>query len=223
MIPISVPNNNLDAGFYNWADIAEVCVAASWVPWWQQGTKPGELHRPEFKPETMRFQGQKLFTTFSTHRAGLYQRVALPAGVRVLHFLVDCQYWSQHTDGSGGGLAMRAGLDPAGGADPYAAEITWGEWHGQDDPDGWKGDTTKTLVAELTAPFGDWVTIWIESRCRFAAKWNDAYFDRVTLWGEVDEPPGPGPNPEPGDDWLEILRSIDANLGRIAQALDEYL
>jgi len=121
MIPIPIPNANFDAGFYNWADIGEVCVATNWVPWWKQGTQPGELHRPEFKPETMRFQGQKLFTTAATHQAGLYQCVPLVAGVRGLRFLVDCQYWSLHTDGKGGGLAMRCGLDPSGARSPGAS------------------------------------------------------------------------------------------------------
>jgi len=220
MIPIPIPNANFDAGFYNWADIGEVCVATNWVPWWKQGTQPGELHRPEFKPETMRFQGQKLFTTAATHQAGLYQCVPLVAGVRGLRFLVDCQYWSLHTDGKGGGLAMRCGLDPSGENDPYAGWIAWGEWHGQDDKPKWDGTTTKTLIAELTYDFGDWVTVWIESRCRHPAKWNDAYFDSVQLFGEIDQEPGP--EPEPGD-LLAILRSIDANLGRIAVSLEEYL
>lgn len=223
MIPIPVLNADFEGGFYHWADIPEVCVATNWVPWWKQGTRPGELHRPEYAPEKMRFQGQKMFTTFATHQAGLYQRVALPAGVRSLRFLVDCQYWSRHTDGSGGGLAMRCGIDPTAGDDPYSSVTTWGEWHGQDDRPAWDGKTTKTLIAEVNGSFGDlgdWVTLWIESRCRFPAKWNDAYFDSVQLWAEVDQEPGP--EPEPGD-LLEVLRSIDANLARIAQLIESYL
>lgn len=218
MIPIPIPNADLDAGFYHWGDIGELCVATNWVPWWQQGNQPGYNHRPEYAPETLRFQGQKLFTTFSTHRAGLYQRVALPVGVHSLRFLVDCQYWSQHTNGSGGGLAMRCGIDPTAGDDPYSSAIVWGEWHGQDDPDDWDGSITKTVIAEVAgddADFGDRVTIWIESRCRFPAKWNDAYFDSVQLWAEIDQEP----EPEPGD-LIEILRSIDGHLERIADLLE---
>lgn len=216
MIPIPIPNANFDSGFYNWGDIGELCVATNWVPWWSEGDQPGYNHRPEYAPERMRFQGQKLFTTFATHRAGLYQRVALPTGVRSLRFLVDCQYWSQHTDGSGGGLAMRCGIDPSAGTDPYATGITWGEWHGQDDRPAWDGKTTKTLIAEdaLDGDQGPWVTLWIESRCRYPAKHNDAYFDAAQLLGEVEEEPGPQPS-----DLLEILRSIDGHLARIADSL----
>ena len=218
MIPIPIPNSDFDGGFYNWADIGELCIATNWVPWWEQGNQPGINHRPEYAPETMRFQGQKMFTTFSTHRGGLWQRIALPAGVQSLQLLVDCQYWSRHTDGTGGGLAMRCGIDPGAGDDPYSGSIAWGEWHGQDDKPAWDGKTTKTLIAELDADFADWVTIWIESRCRFPAKHNDAYFDSVKLWAETGE----GPGPEPGS-LLETLQAINGNLERIADMLQEYL
>ena len=100
---ILVPNGQFTEGFYNYQGIGELSVANSWLPWWQEGTRPGELHRPEFKPETMRFDsGQKLFTTFSTHRGGLCQRAEVPDDALVFELYVDCQYLSRHTDGSGG-------------------------------------------------------------------------------------------------------------------------
>jgi len=220
MILIPVPNAHFDGGFYNWGDIGELTIATNWVPWWQEGSSPGVLHRPEFKPETMRFEhGQKLFTTFSTHRGGIYQRVTLPAGIEKLQLTVDCQYWSHHTGGSGGGLAMRAGLDLGAGTDPYSGAIVWGPWHGQDDPDGWDGKSTKVLITETGGDFGQQVTIWLESRCRFPAKHNDAYFDNVQLWAEIEEEPEPEPDP-PSGDLLAVLRSIDGHLGRIADAVE---
>ena len=223
MIPIAVPNGHFDGGFYNWGDIGELTIAQHWVPWWQQGTAPGVLHRPEFKPELMRFEhGQKLFTTFSTHRGGIYQRVTIPAGVTRLQLSVDCQYWSHHTDGSGGGLAMRAGIDLAAGNDPYAGAIVWGDWHGQDDKPSWDGKTTKTLICEVDVEDQVQVTLWLESRCRFAAKHNDAYWDNVQLWGEVEEEPEP-PEPPVMDDLIEMLQAMNDNLAQIVAVLEKSL
>lgn len=216
---IIVLNNTFEDGWYNWGDIGELTVARHWVPWWREGNQPGQLHRPEFAPELKRFKGQKLFTTFATHDGGLFQRVAIPDGASAFELAVACQYWSKHMDGSGGGLAMRCGLDPTAGSDPSATSIVWGDWHGQDDKPPWDGSTTRTIQAALPRlPDGNrWVTVWIESRCRFAAKHNDAYFDHVTLTAEV------GSVPEPEGDLLTVLRSIDAQLAGIRQIMEERL
>lgn len=222
---IDVPNADFSGGFSNWKDIGELTVAEWWSPWWKEEDPPiqGVNHRPEYKPETMRFErGQKLFTTFSTHQCGIYQRVRVPEDARDFELFIDCQYLSKHTDGSGGGLGMRCGLDPTGGTDPYSEAIRWGSWHGQDDKPPWDGNSTETLYAplRLVAP-GQWLTIWLESRCRFAAKWNDAYFDNVQLFAEFEEEPSPDPDPEPSPELIESLGQIRDELKEIRIVLTE--
>lgn len=219
---IDVPNADFDGDFSDWADIDELTVADFWFPWWLSGDQPGVFHRPEYKPETMRFEhGQKLFTTNATHRGGIYQRVQVPEDAQDFELFVDCQYWSLHTDGKGGGLAMRAGLDPTGGRDPYSDVIRWGPWLGQDNKPPWDGNSTETLYTSLDVAPGQWLTIWLESRCRFAAKWNDAYFDNVQLFAEFEEGPGPGPDPEPDTDVVEVLQQIRDELKEIRIVLTE--
>lgn len=211
---IDVANGDFSGAFFNWDDIGELTVAEDWAPWWKEDDAAGVLHRPEYKPETMRFErGQKLFTTFATHQGGIYQRVKVPEGGAHFELFVDCQYLSKHTDGKGGGLGMRAGLDPTGGTDPYSDAIVWGSWLGQDS--GWSGNTTESLYAGLDLAPGQWLTIWLESRCRFAAKWNDAYFDNVQLFAEFEQ----GPGPEPDGDLIEAIGQIRDVLAEIRDKL----
>jgi hypothetical protein len=86
---------------------------------------------------------------------------------------------------------------------------------GQDQ--GWDGERTAIIFAGLDAVVDGQITIWLESRCRFAAKHNDAYFDNVALWANVDEDPGPGP--EPDDDLIEVLAEIRDVLADIRDKL----
>jgi hypothetical protein len=115
----------------------EVVVGNGWFPWWVQGTPDqtdvGYLRRPEYKPEDgRRFGyrrihggdfGQKFFTTYSTHVAGIYQQVAVPRGYR-LTFSIWVQVWSSSGDDPDdivdhGDYKVSVGIDPRGGIDGH--------------------------------------------------------------------------------------------------------
>lgn len=222
LIPITLANPHLDQGFRNYDDIPELSVARGWTPWWLQGTEQqtseGYYKRPEYKPETIRFlsggTGQKFFTTFGTHDAGMCQTVDVPKGV-MLYLTAQVQYYSLHTDGKGGGYGMQVGIDPWGGTDPWSTDIVWGEWHGQDDPDGWDGRTWKQVTTKAMSHVAQ-VTIHLRGTCRFRAKHNDSYWDEIALFAEVaDEPP-----PEPGNgDLTKLIEKIEALANTIAEGL----
>lgn len=203
-IPIPLANPDFDQGFYQYQDIGELTIALGWEPWWIQGNseqvREGYYKRPEYKPEpnrTLTGTGQKLFTTFATHDAGLQQQVQVPIHAPLI-LSAQVQYWSLHTDGSGGGYALQVGIDPTGGINPKSQSVVWGAWRGQDDRPPWDGKTWKTVTVEAVAQ-ASLATIYLHGACRHRAKHNDGYFENVRMWASIEEPePGPGPNPDQG-------------------------
>jgi hypothetical protein len=194
---IAITNPDFETGFYQYNNVTELQVGRGWAPWWIQGSPDeigqGYMKRPEFKAEQMRVLtghlAQKWFTTYATHDAGLCQIVTgLTPGAK-LTLSAEVQYWSEHDDGTGGGLACRVGIDPTGATEPLANTVIWGAWHGQDDPDKWKGDTWRTVTVQAEAQ-GPAATLFLRSACRYRAKHNDAYFDHVTLTADVEQPGG---------------------------------
>lgn len=215
-VVVPVINADFSQGFRPWQNIGELVVASGWVPWWRQGAPDqvykGYFKRPEYKPETKRTDagetGQKYFTTFATHEAGIMQRVAVPPGVVKLELFAHVQYWSEHTDGSGGGYALHVGIDLAGGTDGLSDAVTWGDWVGQDDDPKWDGKTWRLASVEVELAPGPerQVTVFLGSLVRHRVKWNDAYWRRVQLTAEVrEEGPGPGPGPLPGGSVEELV------------------
>jgi len=132
-VQIKLDNPNFDRDWYQFEDIGELTIPVGWRPWWTKGDPKmqaqGYLVRPEFKPEKLRVRseptGVKWFTTFATHNAGLYQLVQVPAPC-TLTLSAWVQYWSEHTDKSGGGYAMQVGIDPTGAQRPCSNTIKWG-------------------------------------------------------------------------------------------------
>jgi len=213
IIPVQIENPNFTDGFYNYEGIGELTIARGWIPWWEQGTPEqvaeGYFKRPEFKPEPNRVlignRGQKFFTTFATHNAGLWQRVKIPmSGALVLTAKV--QFWSHHTDGTGGGYACCVGIDRTGENNWREAE--WGEWHGQYDPDGWDGSSWRQVSVETQVGPGD-VTIFLRGACLYRAKHNDSYWDAISLILEVED-----------QDLIHRLRRIGHEILEIADKLE---
>lgn len=229
---LPITNAGFDGGHYNFNNIGELQVPNGWSPWWLQGTPEqvadGYFKRPEFRAEPNRVRsgtrGQKWFTTYATHDAGLYQRVAIAASVTRVRLSAWVQYWSQHDDGSGGGLACQVGIHIQGGTDPFSPDVVWGEWHGQDDPDGWKGDTWREVWVEANpAPQATFVTLFLRSACRYRAKHNDSYWEDVTLRDITsghEPPPGPEPDPDPE---LKTLAQMIRKLAADAATMEGYL
>ncbi len=210
-------NGSFEGTWRNWQGIRELTVPEGWTPWWAQGTPEqtaeGYLLRPEYKPETRRVcdgkRGCKWFTTFGTHDAGLLQRVRVPRGV-ALWLSAQVQYWSEHTDGSGGGLACRVGIDPGGGDDPFAEGVVWGAWLGQDSRPAWDGRTWREVSVEVQAT-GEWVTLFLRSACRYRARHNGSYWDDVRLVAAEEEGGVP--------DLIDVLD----RLGRALGSVDDHL
>jgi hypothetical protein len=215
---IPLPNAGFDEGFYNFENVAEVSVPINWRPWWKQGTdketKDGFFKRPEFKPELQRVRsgrsGIKWFTTFSTHLAGIYTQVAVPKGAPLI-FKAWGQYWSEHTDGSGGALMLSIGIDPTGSINPMGNSIVWGEPLGQNTSPKWDGSTWRELQVAATAQ-AETVTLFLRSQCEWRAKHNDAYWDDVALYAQVD-------TPQPTGDIVDLLENILAESIEIRRSL----
>lgn len=197
-------NPYFDQTWYQFEDVPELTIPESWSPWWEQGTPQqvadGFLKRPEYKPEPARLisqpAGVKWFTTFATHNAGLYQVVAVPAGKRVT-VRASVQYWSEHTDGSGGALACCIGIHPRGGTSPIDPGIVWSAWQGQDDKT-WDGRSWRQVEVSTVSETNQ-VTVFLRSACRYRAKHNDSYWDNIIFTVEGETPDPEDPEPEPGD------------------------
>lgn len=214
---VQVENGDFGEGFYQYDSIGELTVPNGWRPWWTEGKAEdiaeGYLKRPEYSAEERRVHtgdcAVKWFSTFATHDGGLYQQVAVPIGV-LLSVTAEVQYWSEHTDGSGGGYGVQIGID-AGSTSVPSAECVWGSWRGQDDGD-WDGKSWRTVcVAYLCDK--PMVTLYLRGVCRFRAKHNDSYWDHVVLQAEV-----PG---RLDDELLEYLRAVEQQARKIGARIQE--
>lgn len=206
---ISIINPGFEDGFYNYHDIGELSVAYRWTPWWKQGTPEqvaeGYFKRPEFKPEDAHLghkriksgsYAQKFFTTFGTHEAGIYQKVAVPFNAP-LELYAWMQFWSWDPESAtDGGYAGQIGIDPLGETDPFGASVTWGEWHGVYDP--WDGSTWRQLSVKTMAQ-GPYATVFLKGACLHRAKHNDSYWDDVELYSIHEDDVG---------DVLEQVRAL---------------
>lgn len=173
-------------------------VAPGWQPWYADTWEGVDLGRPEFAEEVLLSSGgvswrirhgdkaQKMFTTWQTHRAGLWQMVEVPeAGL--LEASAWVQVWSSDCDvncvsplGPGvvcgspnthGDYSVAVGLE-AGGV------LTWQELHLPYDAvyDGWN-----RLAVRAVAEAGETVTFWLRGSAKWAVKHNDAYWEDAAL------------------------------------------
>jgi len=226
-------NGSFDEGF-SVRDSDEVQVALYWEPWWRQGTPEqvadGFYKRPEFKPEPKWVgtqpgrvfegnYGQKFFTTFATHSAGLYQRVRVKPGERLwLKAMAQIYGWNP-SSGKDAGYACVVGIDPSGGVDPLASGVVWGPWKGQSAKPKWDGSTWEELEVRDVEALGEWVTVFLRGENLYRAKHADSYWDHVRLlrWVEDSEPPTP---PAPPEGMVEELRWIAGLVQEVADKLE---
>jgi len=166
----------------------EVEVAVHWEPFWQQGPfqEDGRNLRPEYKPEkanihgTKRIHGgnkaQKFFNNYGTHRAGIYQRVAVPKWSKVT-FSAWVQAWSSNKDNpdvsEGGMYRTRVGIDPFGGTDWTSPNIVWSETNYTLDQ--WVQLSVKTVAQ------ADAITVFCMGEPEWRVKHNDSYWDDCCL------------------------------------------
>lgn len=175
-------------------------VADEWNPWFVRG---GEVYNrePEFKVESVPIggdparvrsggQSMKWFNTWGTHTAGIYQRVAVPAGSTVT-FTAHGQVYSGEADGwdgdaktfrsdmeKYGNYSLWVGIDPTGaepshmGAHPPPS-VVWSE--SSMEPDVWVARTV-TVRAQ-----GGAVTVYTKGAPEWPVKHNDSFWDDACL------------------------------------------
>lgn len=138
----------------------------------------------------------KLFTTYRINHTGVFQCVpTMPGHALRLSALVHA--WSSVDDdpyqstGHGtaavyapegaygsdygkGNFVFRVGIDPTGGTNPFAPSVVWGT--GCHVYNAYAAVPPVVAIAE-----GNYVTVFVESRCHLRFKHNDAYFDNVVL------------------------------------------
>jgi hypothetical protein len=196
-------NPSFEEGFSE-RGAGEVSVANGWFPWWQDGPgqDEGYYRRPEYKPEDAARYGrrrvrsgnfaQKLFNTFSTHNAGLYQQVQVPAE-STLTLSAWVQAWSsQHHDPGTvvepGNYRVYVGIDPAGGTDWNSPNVVWSEPRIE-------YNTWLHLQVQAKARAGT-ITVFLRGQPEFRTKFNDSYWEDTCL---TVQRPTPRPTAIPTD------------------------
>ncbi|MFH1084976.1 MAG: SdrD B-like domain-containing protein [Chloroflexota bacterium] len=182
-----VPNPSFEEGFST-RGASQVNVANGWTPFWQDGPNQdaGYNRRPEFQAEDgARFGrdrihegnwGQKWFTVYGTHNAGVYQQINVPNG-SVVRLSAWAQVWSSAKDNpkvsNDGAYNLYVGIDPTGGTNFAAPAVVWSA------PSGTL-DKWVELAVQARAQSGR-VTVFLRGEAQFRLKHNDAYFDDVCV------------------------------------------
>ena len=192
--PRTYPGGNLlfNPGFervFSERDASEVQVADGWQPWWQDGPRQleGYFRRPEYKGENRYIHGnrrvregvyaQKYFSTYSTHNAGIMQRVNVEPG-GLCTFSIWVQVWSSEgNDPDGitepGYYRAYIGIDPTGGTVWNASTVIWSEPR-------MEYNTWVHLYVSAVAQ-GDVITVFTRGEPEYRVKHNDSYWDDADL------------------------------------------
>ncbi|MCK9601359.1 MAG: hypothetical protein M0R06_20125, partial [Sphaerochaeta sp.] len=177
----------------------EIEVPEAWTCFWKEGgTVPHDpeneqgYRRPECKviepqppyldpPRVRNGAGAwQVFTLWGIHDAGLYQRVAAPAGSTV-RATAYTHAWSAQGDKVAEGsiqddnFTQLVGIDPTGGTDPWAPSVIWGPAQHLYDTYG------RVLSTDATVGSGGIVTVFLREVVKWRYKHCDGYWDDVTL------------------------------------------
>ena len=171
----------------------ELEVANGWELWYdnRDQCRDGQCcynYRPEYKYEDGHIHtdplrvrsgryAQKMFTLFSTHTAGLYQRVAVPEGTQ-MDFSIWVTVWSSsesdpHHSTHTGKYWLSVGIDPYGGTDPFADRIIW-----SDEIEHYDEHVQLSVTAVAQA---DHATVFTKAAPVWCVKHNDSYWDDARL------------------------------------------
>ena len=167
----------------------ELRVANGWELWYDN--EPGTdcyNYRPEYGPEDgyvytdpQRVRSgqyaQKMFTLYSTHTAGLYQRVAVPEGSQS-EFSIWVVVWSSDEDDPHhstlpGEYWLSVGIDPYGGTDAFSEQIIWSDEIEHYDE--------HVQLSVATTAQADHVTVFTKAAPVWCVKHNDSYWDDARL------------------------------------------
>jgi hypothetical protein len=196
--------------------ITEIDNPAGWTAFWRdaqtddpdtQILRPEMLRidasNPNYRQPVDRLNaagyGLKAFKQWSRIDAGWMRQVTVPAGASSLCVVLRGHCWfSQSDDASrsvddkgdpAAGMLLWAGVDPAGGTDPYATTVQW------DCDEFYDGhDDTGVYVKDP----GPLATVFIRATAPWGFKHVDAYFASVEVvaWGDGPTPPAPAPDPD---------------------------
>lgn len=168
--------------------VLEFRIADGWNPWFRQQSPEDPAwrnRRPEYRPSSYNYNGtaaQQFFTSFSTHEAGLWQQVTNATPGETYRFSIAAYVWSSmgedlfHSERPGG-VALRVGIDPTGGGNPYAETVAWSLFSTFYDE--WRVLSVDT-VAQSNA-----VTVFVWSQHASPATHNDIALDEAFL-GTID-------------------------------------
>jgi len=199
-------NGGFENEFHLYRDKSALLVADGWTPWWVPQQNPPDPawknRRPEWKRATLNVDplrmrngesAQQYFSFWGTHIGGIYQRVMVPQNAR-LRFTTWGHAWSSEQNAprpsvNPTNVHMRIGIDPSGGADPFAPGIAWSAERNAIDE--WA-----QFSVEATAQGGR-VTVFIYSAPDEPKKHQDIYWDDAELIVVGPNPDAPRePNPD---------------------------
>jgi hypothetical protein len=163
-------------------------MAGGWTPYWKShdpDDPPWIIVMPEYKPAELDLpppprvrsglRAQQYFTFYTTHKAGIYQRVPVETG-RQYCFCGWGHSWSSSDDDpqtSDSPLIQKIGIDPYGGDNWESENIVWGPVQEQYNAYG--------LFAVCTVAMADQITVLTYSEPIWAVKHNDVYWDDAEL------------------------------------------
>lgn len=201
-----------------WGICGTAQMAAGWTPYWRSHTPGDEGWRyrmPEYKPALSIFtdpprvrsgeRAQQWFTFWSTHEAGVYQRVYNVTPGATYCLSVWGHAWSSDRDDNAytdpndhGFLDQFIGIDPTGGTDWRSPNIVWTAPRTQYD--------TYGLFKIEVAARSNTLTVFLGSHALWPKKHTDVYYDDAILaradgqWQPTATPtalPSPTPSPIP--------------------------
>lgn len=163
-------------------------MAAGWTPFWRShdpADDPWIFRMPEYKPAELNIpppprvrsgeRAQQYFTFYSTHAAGVYQRVSVELG-RQYCFTIWGHSWSSTDDNSSTSdntLLQKVGIDPSGGTSWESSNISWSFLTEQYNEYG--------LFYVCGIAQTNEMTVFAFSEPIWAAKHNDVYWDDAEL------------------------------------------
>ena len=198
-------------------------MAPGWLPWWvsqleeHKDTDESWINRmPEFKRAEAPFMNrvhsgesaQQYFTFWSSHTAGIWQKVNVPNGVN-LRFTIYGQAWSTHDDdpvsNTPTAVNMKIGIDPTGGTNWASPDVVWSA--AQNPYDAYFPFSVDARSRSSV------ITVFTYSYQNEPRKHNDIYWDdaSLTVIGGAPPPPTQQPqnNQQASADW-EATRAVRA-------------
>ena len=105
---------------------------------------------------------------------------------------VWCMGVTHDTQGGGGGLGMRIGIDPTGGTDHTAPTVKYSLYWSSHLPD-WREREWRKREIEVTAQ-ADEITVFLRSKCDWPVDINASHWDDLQVEvGEANEVTPPKP------------------------------